>query len=104
MVHAHDGTHDGHVVAEIGGEQGTDGPVDDAAGQDALLTGTALPAVEGAGDAAHGVELFLKVHAQGEEVDAVPGAGRRSDAAEHPGVAVAHHDGGVGQLRQLAHL
>ena len=62
------------------------------------------PPVEGTGDAAHGVQLLLKIYAQGEEVDAVPGAGRRSDAAEHPGVAVAHHDGGVGQLRQLAHL
>ena len=39
--------------------------------------GLALPAQEGAGDAAHGVELLLKVHAQGEEVDAVPGDGGR---------------------------
>ena len=68
VVHAHDGAHDGHVIAEVVGEEGPDGPVDDAAGQDALLTGTAFPAVEGAGDAAHRVHLFLEVHAQGEEV------------------------------------
>ena len=78
--------------------------VDDAAGQDALFPGTALAAVEAAGDAAHGVQLLLKVHAQGEEVDTVTGTGRGSDAAQHAGIAVAHHDGGVGQLGQLAHL
>ena len=73
--------HDGHVIAEVVGEQGADGPVDDAAGEDALLAGAALPAVEAAGDAAHGVQLLLKVHAQGEEVDAVPGTGGGGDAA-----------------------
>ena len=104
MVHAHDGGHDGDVVAEVIGEEGADGAVDDAAGQDALFAGTALPAVEGAGDAAHSIHLLLKVHAQREEVDAVPGTGRGGGAHQNPGVAVAHHDGGVGQLRQLAHL
>ncbi len=104
MVHAHDRGHDGNVVAEVGGEQGTDGTVDDTAGQDALLARTALTAVERAGDAAHGVQLLLKVHAQGEEVDAVPGPGGGGGAHQHAGVAVAHHDGGVGQLRQLAYL
>ena len=32
VVHAHDRAHDGHVIAEVGGEQGPDGPVDDTAG------------------------------------------------------------------------
>src|SRR5699024_10359616 len=32
VIHAHDGGHDGHVVAEVGGEQGPDGPVNDPAG------------------------------------------------------------------------
>ena len=104
MVHAHDGTHDGHVVAEIGGEQGTDGPVDDTAGEDALLTGAALTAVEAAGDAAHRVQLLFEVHAQGEEVDAVTGTGGGGDAAQHAGLAIGDHDGGVGQLGQLPDL
>ena len=104
VVHAHDGGHDGHIIAEVIGEQGADGAVDDAGGQDALLAGAALTAVEAAGDAAHGVHLLLKVHAQGEEVDAVPGTGGGGGAHQHAGVAVAHHDGGVGQLGQLAHL
>ncbi|MPM71221.1 hypothetical protein SDC9_118184 [bioreactor metagenome] len=103
-VYAHDRAHHGHVVAEIVGEQGADGPVDDPGGQNALFAGAAFAPVEGAGDAAHGVQLLLKVHAQGEEIDSVPGTGGSGDAAQHAGVAVAHHDGGVGQLRQFAHL
>ena len=104
VIHGHDGTHHGHIVAEVVGKQGADGAVDNAAGQDALLAGATLAAVEAAGNAAHGVQLLLKVHAEREEVDAVPGTGRGGDAAQHAGVAVAHHDGGVGQLSQLAHL
>ncbi len=104
MVHAHDRRHDGHVVAEVGGEERADGAVDDAAGQDALLAGTALAAVEGTGDAADGVELLLKVNGEGEEVDAVARAGGSRGADEHAGVAVADHDGGVGELSQLADL
>ena len=104
MIHSHDGGHNGHIVAEVIGEQGTDGAVDDAGGQDALFTGAALTAIEAAGDAAHGVHLLLKIHAQGEEVDTVPGTGGGGGAHQHAGVTVAHHNGGVGQLRQLADL
>ena len=104
VVHAHNGAHHGHVVAEVVGEQGADGPVDDPAGEDALLAGAALTAVEAAGNAAHGIQLLLKVHAQGEKVDAVPGTGRGGDAAQHAGLAIGDHNGGVGQLGQLAHL
>ena len=103
-VHAHDGAGDHHVVAEVSGEQGPDGPVDDPGGQDGGQGGLALSPEEGAGDAAHGVELFLKVHGQGEEVDAVPGAGGGGDGHQNGGVAVLHHGGGVGQLRHLAEL
>ena len=104
MVDRHDGRHDGHVVAEIVGEERTDGAVDDAAGQDALLAGAALAAVEAAGDAADGVHLLLKVDGEGEEVDAVAGTGGRGGADQHAGVAVADHDGGVGELGELADL
>ena len=99
-VHAHDGSHDGHVIAEVAGEQGADGPVDDPAGEDALLTGTALPAHEGAGDAAYGIHLLLKVHAEREEINAVPGPG--GGGTEDGGLAVGDQHGGVGQLGQLA--
>ncbi|SCI52688.1 Uncharacterised protein [uncultured Flavonifractor sp.] len=104
IVHAHDGAGDAHVVAEVVGEQGADGPVDEAGGQHGGQGGTALTAHEGAGDAAHGVQLLLKVHAQGEEVHAVPGTGGDADGHVDGGVAVAHQSGGVGQLGGLAHL
>ena len=67
------------VVAQVAGEQGADGAVDQAAGQNGGQRGTALAAHEGAGNAAHGVQLLLKVHAQGEEVHAVPGTGGGGD-------------------------
>ena len=104
MVDAHDRRHDGDVVAEVGGEERADGAVDDAAGQDALFAGTALAAVERTGDAADGVELLLKVNGEGKEVDAVARAGGSRGADEHAGVAVADHDGGVGEFSKLADL
>ena len=104
VVHTHNGGHDGHVVAEVAGEQGADGPVNDAAGEDALLAGAALPAHEAAGDAAHGVHLLLEVHAQGEEVDAVARTGGGGGGAQDGGLTVGDQHGGVGQLRQLAGL
>ena len=104
VIDAHDRRHDGDVVAEVGGEERADGAVDDAAGQDALFAGTALAAVERTGDAADGVKLLLKVNGEGEEVDAVAGTGGSGGADEHAGVAVADHDGGVGELGELADL
>ena len=74
---AHDRRHDGDVVAEVVGEERADGAVDDAAGQDALFAGTALAAVERAGDAADGVELLLKVNARGERSRCRRAGGRK---------------------------
>ena len=104
VVDAHDRRHDGDVVAEVRGEERADGAVDDAAGQDALFAGTAFTAVERTGDTADGVELFLKVNGEREEVDAVARTGGSRGADEHAGVAVADHDGGVGELGELAGL
>ena len=104
VVHAHDGSHNGNVVAEIVREQGPDGAVNDTAGQDALFAGAPFTTVEAAGDTSHGIELFLKVHAEGEEIDSVSGPGGGGSADQNAGIAVAHHHGGVGQFRQLAGL
>ena len=82
----------------------TDGPVDDTGSQHGGQRGLALPAHEGAGDPAHGVELLLEVHAQGEEVHAVPGTGGGGDGHQHGGLAVGDHGGGGGQLGHLAHV
>ena len=104
VIHAHHGAGDAHVVAEVIGEQGAHGPVDQAAGQHGGQRGAALTAHEGAGDAAHGVQLLLKVHGQGEEVHAVTGTGGHGDGHHHGGLAIGDHGGGVGQLGHLAHL
>ena len=104
IVHAQDGADHGHVIAEVAGEQGTDGAVDAAGSQDSIQAGTAFSAHEGAGDAPHSVQLFLKIHGQREEVDAVSGTGGGGSGAEHGSLAVADDHSGVGQLTDLAHL
>ena len=104
VVHAHHGAGDAHVVAEVIGEQGAHGPVDQAAGQHGGQRGAALTAHEAAGDAAHGIQLLLKLHRQGEEIHAVTGTGGHGDGHHHGGLAIGDHGGGVGQLGHLAHL
>ena len=95
--------HDG-VVAQLLVKEGTHGTVDDAAVQDAPLGGLALPAVKGAGDAAHGIHTLLELDGQGEVVDSGLGNGVAGDGGEHDGVAVAADALGVGQLCDLAGL
>ncbi len=92
--------HDG-VVAQLLVKQGTHGPVDNPAVQDAPLRGLALPAVEGAGDPAHGVHPLLKLDGQGEVVNTGLGDGVAGDGGEDHGVAVTADALGVGQLRYL---
>ena len=96
------GAGDHGVVAQLLVKQGAHGAVDDAAVQDAPLAGLALPAVEGAGDAAHGVHPLFKFDGQGEVVDARLGDGVRSAGGQHHGVAVAADALGIGQLCHLA--
>ena len=67
------------VIAQVAGEQGAHGAVDQAAGQHGGQRGTALAAHEGARDAAHGVQLLFKVDAQGEEIHAIAGTGGGGD-------------------------
>ena len=109
------GAGDHGVVAQLLVKQGTHGPVDDPAVQDTPFAGLALPAVEGAGDAAHGVHPLFKFDGQGEVVDArlgdgVGGAGgeglglRPLADGQHHGVAVAADALGVGKLCHLAGL
>ena len=93
LLHGQDGHHHLHVVAHALVEQGTQGAVDQAAGQGRLLGGTALALDEAAGDLAHGVLLLLHVNSQREEVHAGTGGGG------HGGV---HHDDGVAQVHPHA--
>ena len=99
-----DGVGDHHVVAQLVVEQGAHGAVDEAGDEDAPLGGTALAAVEAAGDAAHGEHALLHLDGQGEVVKAHLGQGGSGDGAQYDGVAVAADGLGVGQLGHLAHL
>ena len=103
-VQTHDGHGDADIVAHILGEQRTDGTVHHAGGEDGVFAGAALTAHKAAGNAAGGVELFLKLHAQGEEVHAFAGLFAHGDVAQHAGLAVADQGAAVGQTAQLAGL
>ena len=103
-IDAHDSHNDGHIVAHVLGEQGTDGTVDHTAGQDSLLTGAALTAHKAAGDAADGVQLLFKINAQGEEINAFTGLFGHGDVAQHGGLAIADQTAAVGQGAHLAGL
>ena len=60
--------------------------------------------VDLAGYAACGGELFLVLHVQGEEIDALAGLGAHDHVAHHAGLAVADEGACVGQAAHLAHL
>ena len=103
-VQAHHGHGDADIVAHLLGEQRAHGAVHHAAGQDGALTGAALTAHKAAGDAACGVELFLILHVQGEEIHTFAGLGAHHNVAQHAGLAVADQGACVGQAAHLAHL
>ena len=103
-VQAHDGHGDAHIIAHFLGEQRAHGAVHHAAGQDGALAGAALTAHKAAGDAACGVELFLILHVQGEEIHTFAGLGAHHNVAQHAGLAVADQGACVGQAAHLAHL
>ena len=104
VIHGHDGEGQSHVVAQILGEQGTDGTVDDAGGQNGLLGGLTLALQITAGDLTGSVHSLVEVHGQGQEVDAVAGLLGSGGAAENGGVAVAAEAGAVGQAGKLTGL
>ena len=62
-----------YLVAQALDERRAQRPVDEAAGEDRVLAGTALAAEERAGDAARGVHALLDVDRQREEVEVVLG-------------------------------
>ena len=103
-VKAHDSHRDADIVAHVLGEKRADGAVHNAGGQDGMLTGAAFAAHKAAGDAACGVELLLKLNAQGEEINAVTRLVAHRDIAQHAGLAVADHRAAVGQTAHFAGL
>ena len=104
LVHAQAGGDHLHIVAHALGEQRAQRTVDQAAGERRLLRGTPLALDEAAGNLAHGILLFLKVHAQREEVHALARLLAHGGVDHHHRVAIAHEGRAVGLLRVLAEL
>ncbi len=92
------------VVLVAGGEERTDGPVDEARGQRLLLGRTALALEEAARNAAGGEVFFLVVHGEREEVEARLRLALRYDGGEHRGLAIGGKHGAVGLARHAPRL
>ena len=86
------------------GEQRTNRPVDDAAGQRFLFGGLAFTLEEAARNAARCVGVFAIVDREGQKVDALAGAGRVAGRNEDHRVAHADDYGAIGLLREAAGL
>ena len=92
------------VVAQVGGEQGTHGAVDEAGRQHCGQAGLALTTHEAAGDATDCVQLFVEVDGKGEVVDAVLGTCGSGAGDQNGGLTVGDQNCGVAKLRHLADL
>ena len=101
-VLAHDGHGHADIVAHILGEQRADGAVNHAGGQDGVFTGAAFAAHKGAGNAAGGVQLFFKFHAQWEEIHPFTRLFAHGNIAQHAGFAIADHCAAIGKAAELA--
>ena len=97
--------HDHLGVAAVAlGEQRPDRPVDQA-GDQCLLFGRAAFALEiSAGNAAGGIELFLVVTGERQEVDAFLRLLGRDHGGDHGGLAICGNDGAVGLARYSSGL
>src|SRR5439155_1819104 len=86
------------------GEQGSDRTVDHARGEGLLLVRAALPLEETAGDLSGGVGVLAVIDGERQKAHAGPLLALRRGGDQHHGVAVAHGDGAVGLLGDLAGL
>ena len=93
-----------HLAAEALGEEGTDGPIDKARGEDLVLARAPLAAEEAAGDAARGVGLLLIVHGQGQEVLDLGGTLVDDHGHQDHGVIDVDQHGAIGLAGDLARL
>ena len=92
------------LVAPAVGEQRTDRAVDQARDQRLLLGRAAFALEIAAGNAAGGVEFFLVVDGQRQEIDALARLLGGDDGRQHLGLAIGGDDGAVGLAGDLAGL
>jgi hypothetical protein len=91
-IQRHHGGDDLDLVAELFGEERTDRTIDQARGQRFLFGRTAFALEEAAGDAPGGVELFLIVDGEREEILPFACLAGRYRRDQHDGTAHADHD------------
>ena len=96
MVNAHDRKAQDYIVAQILGKEGTDGTVDNTGSQNCLLRGLALSAQIAAGNSAHGIELLVEIHRQGQEVNAVTGLRGGCGGGQDGRFSIADEAGAIG--------
>ena len=61
-----------------------------------MFAGFSLSLIESAGDLSHSVHLLLVLHAQGEEIDSLPGLVGGSGGGQNHRIAIVHERGAVG--------
>ena len=83
-------------------EQRAQRTVDQTGSQDRLFGGTAFAAIPGARNAADGIQLFFKIHAQREKVDARARRFGDGGVDQNAGIAVTDEGGTAGLFCVLA--
>ena len=101
FVHGEDGDDDLYFVVQSLGEQGADAAVGESGGEDGFGAGASFPPEKAAGDFAHRVEAFLKLHGQGQKVH-IPGLFGHYGGSQQDGVPAGNGHGAVGLLRQAS--
>ena len=101
LVGRNDGRHDLSFKHVSLGKHGTHGAVDQPADQGLTLGSAAFTAEKGSGDFAAGVEFFLIVDGQGEEVLSLPKFFRRNHGTQNLGITVGDHSR---TIRLASHL
>ena len=84
------------------GEEGADGAVGEAGGEDGFLAGPSFPSKEATRYLADGVEALLKLHRKGEEIHVGAGLVGHNRRGQDYGVAVGQDNGAVGLKGQLS--
>ena len=96
------GGHDDlHLVDHSFREQRAQRAVDQAGDQDGQIAGPALPALKTAGNTPGGIETFLVIDAEREEIHPLAWLGARR-RGQDDGIARAHGNGAAGKLGQRA--
>ena len=93
-----------HLGVIVGGEEGAEGTIHQARGEDLVVASTAFALGETTGEASHGRVLFFVVTLQRHEIGAGYSVFGTANGSEKHGVVHAQHHCAVGLLRELTGL